>query len=86
MTSDAVRVGRSHAPSVAASDEPSLLVDGKWVAVTLGCSVRHVRRLLDAGLMPGAVRIGQLVRWRRDDIARWIERGCPAADRRGEQP
>ena len=54
-----------------------LLLDRQAVAALLGCSAKHVVRLADSGRMPAPVRLGWLVRWRRDDIARWVAEGCP---------
>ena len=47
------------------------------VAALLGCSRRHVYRMSDAGKLPRPVRLGQLVRWRRTELADWLSRGCP---------
>jgi excisionase family DNA binding protein len=47
------------------------------VAELCSCSERHVRRLADAGRMPAPIRLGALVRWRRDEILEWIAAGCP---------
>ncbi len=59
------------------SELPALL-DVKGVAALLGgCSTRHVYRLSDGGKMPPPVRLGGLVRWRRDEIQDWIANGCP---------
>jgi excisionase family DNA binding protein len=52
------------------------LLDVSAVAAMLGCSVRHVYRLTDAGRMPASVRLGALVRWRRAEIEEWIASGC----------
>jgi excisionase family DNA binding protein len=52
------------------------LLDVRAVAALLDCSTRHVRRLHDAGRMPPPVRLGALVRWRRQDIDRWLADGC----------
>jgi excisionase family DNA binding protein len=53
------------------------LLDVKTVAALLGgCSVRHVRRLADAGKMPGAVKLGALIRWRRCELMSWLDGGC----------
>jgi len=62
------------------SSRPELL-DVRAVADLLGCSPRHVYRLADAGRMPRPLRLGALVRWRRDELMGWIAAGCPA-DRR----
>jgi excisionase family DNA binding protein len=52
------------------------LLDVRAVAAILGCSARHVRRLADGGEMPQPVRLGALVRWRRQDLNAWIASGC----------
>ena len=56
---------------------PAALLDVKAVASLLGgCSVRHIYRLVDAGLMPRPVKLGALVRWRRSDLHSWLDGGC----------
>lgn len=54
------------------------LIDVKEVAALCGCSTRHVRRLADAGKMPSPIKLGALLRWRRDAVESWIHNGCPA--------
>ncbi len=54
----------------------SPLIDVKVVAALLDCSVRHVWRLNDSALMPIALKLGSLKKWRRADILAWIEGGC----------
>lgn len=61
------------------------LVDIQWVASQLTVSTRHVRRLLDAGAMPLPIRLGALVRWRRQEVLDWIAAGCPRRGREGER-
>jgi len=64
-------------PSTAAPDrEPAALLDVRAVAALLDCSARHVYRLADAGHMPPPVKLGALVRWRREAINAWIADGC----------
>jgi excisionase family DNA binding protein len=46
------------------------------VARLLDCSTRHVYRLADTGRMPPPVRLGALVRWRRQDLDAWLASGC----------
>ncbi len=59
------------------ADAPAAqLLDVRAVAALLGCSPRHVYRLSDAGQMPAPVRLGALVRWRRQVIEDWISAGC----------
>ena len=56
----------------------SSLLDIGAVAEMLSVSPRTVRRMADAGQMPKAVKLGgKLVRWRPDEIAEWIQAGCP---------
>jgi excisionase family DNA binding protein len=52
------------------------LLDVRAVAKLLDCSPRHVYRLSDGGSMPSPVRLGALVRWRRQDIETWLAGGC----------
>ena len=55
---------------------PALLSVDEVAAICGGCSTRHVYRLADAGRMPRPVKLGALVRWRRDEIETWIAGGC----------
>jgi excisionase family DNA binding protein len=55
---------------------PPQLLDVKAVAAQLGCSTRHAYRLADAGKMPRPIKLGALVKWRRDEIEAWIAGGC----------
>lgn len=64
------------------SSEPELL-DVTTVASILCCAPCTVRRLADSGRMPGPVRIGALVRWRRSEVQGWIEHGCQPSVHRG---
>jgi excisionase family DNA binding protein len=52
------------------------LLDVRAVAQLLDCSTRHVYRLADAGKMPAPLRLGALVRWRRQDLDAWLSAGC----------
>jgi excisionase family DNA binding protein len=59
------------------ADAPAqALLDVRAVAALLDCSTRHVYRLSDAGGMPPPVRLGALVRWRRQDLDAWLAGGC----------
>jgi len=59
------------------ADAPAqALLDVRAVAALLDCSPRHVYRLADAGQMPPPVRLGALVRWRRQDLDDWMAAGC----------
>lgn len=61
------------------------LLDVKAVAALLGCSVRHVYRMADAGNLPAPVHIGHLVRWSRQVIESWIAQGCPRVRKEGDR-
>jgi excisionase family DNA binding protein len=47
------------------------------VAALLGCSPRHIRRLLAAGKFPEPRLVGELSRWPEIQIRGWIDSGCP---------
>jgi excisionase family DNA binding protein len=53
------------------------LLDVQEVAALINCSARHVYRLSDSGRMPPPVRLGSLVRWRRQQLLDWLDAGCP---------
>ncbi len=57
------------------------LLSVKDLARLLGCSVRHVFRMSDAGQMPPPVKLGALVRWNRKVVEAWIAEGCPQVRR-----
>ena len=59
------------------ADIRSPLSDVEGVAALLHCSVKTVRRLVDAGKIPGVVRIGRLMRFDLTVISGWIDKGCP---------
>jgi excisionase family DNA binding protein len=67
--------------SPAQTPDAAQLLDVRAVAQLLDCSARHVYRLADAGRMPAPVRLGALVRWRRQDIEDWLAGGCRPACR-----
>ncbi len=59
-----------------AESPAAALLDVRAVAALLDCSPRHVYRLADAGQIPPPVRLGSLVRWRRQDLDAWLAGGC----------
>ena len=56
------------------------LLSVRELAGKLKVSTRHVWALLSSGRLPKPVRVGRAVRWRADDVTRWVEMGCPARD------
>ncbi len=57
-----------------------VLISVAEVAKMLDISPRTVWRLLSAGKLIRPVRLGGAVRWRYDDVIRWIQNGCPPPD------
>ena len=50
----------------------------------VGLSRRTVYRLADAGRLPFGFKLGGSRRWRRSEIQRWLDAGCPRCDERGQ--
>jgi predicted DNA-binding transcriptional regulator AlpA len=48
------------------------LLDERRVAEVLGCNPRTVRRLERAGIIPPALRIGGMKRWRATEVETWL--------------
>lgn len=57
--------------------EEELLTVKRLERIT-GRDERSIWRDNDAGRLPAPVRICRSVRWRKSDILRWIELGCPS--------
>jgi len=57
-----------------------MLISVTEVATMLSISPRTVWRLLSTGKIIRPIRLGGAVRWRYDDVVRWIEDGCPPPD------
>ena len=53
-----------------------LLITATELAELLQVSKRTLWRLRSAGHLPQAVRLGGTVRWRLDEIRKWIAGGC----------
>ena len=60
------------------SDAEPLLVTAAELAALLNLSKRTLWRLRSAGDLPKPVKLGNSVRWVRDEIKKWIEAGCPS--------
>jgi predicted DNA-binding transcriptional regulator AlpA len=54
-----------------------LLISAAEVARLLQVSTRTVWRQLSADQIPQPVRFGGTVRWRIEEIRKWIAEGCP---------
>ncbi len=68
----------------AAVPPTSALIDIEQVAHILGCSSRHVRRLIDSRRMPHPIKLGALTRWTKVTIDNWIAAGCPDCRKGGK--
>lgn len=55
-----------------------LLIPVEEVARMFSISTRSVWRLRSAGKLPEPIRIGGSVRWRTEEVAEWMARGCPS--------
>jgi predicted DNA-binding transcriptional regulator AlpA len=53
-----------------------LLIPAAVVAEMMQISVRTLWRLTSAKRVPAPLRIGGTVRWRLDEIKKWIAEGC----------
>lgn len=51
------------------------------VAAALKISVRQVWKLNSAGRLPAPLRVARSVRWKRDELAAWVDADCPVRDR-----
>ncbi len=57
--------------------EPALLTaEQAWTLCALSKASWYKAK--SAGRIPREVRIGGALRWRRDELLRWINAGCPA--------
>jgi predicted DNA-binding transcriptional regulator AlpA len=59
-----------------------LLVTATVVARLLDISCRSLWRLRSASALPAPVKVGGAVRWRLDEIKKWIADGCPKSEAR----
>lgn len=56
---------------------PAVLMTIEDLAAILGCSPRHIRRLVNSNRIPRPIKLGALLRWIKADVDRWIAAGCP---------
>jgi predicted DNA-binding transcriptional regulator AlpA len=59
------------------SNERELLIPADRVASMMNISTRTLWRLLSAKSFLKPVRIGGSVRWRLEEVERWVSEGCP---------
>lgn len=77
-TDRSVVAGQETAPAATA-----VLIAIEDVAKILGCSTRHVRRLVNANRIPRPIKLVALLRWIKTDIDQWIATGCPSCRKGG---
>ncbi len=56
--------------------EPVLL-PASHVAKLLKVSTRTLWRLVASGKLINPIKLGRSVRWRKDELLKWIAAGCP---------
>ena len=61
---------------------PELLTTGE-AAKLCGMGQRTLWRHSHSGAAPAPVKIGGTCRYRRSELAEWIQAGCPRVDQRG---
>ena len=54
-----------------------LLITAEDFAALLSISTRTLWRKRSAGEIPQPIRVGVTVRWRLDEVRKWINEGCP---------
>ena len=78
---EVVRVGTRGSITVEARSGPnasSLLVDAEDAAVLVNVSRSTWWKLHASGRCPAPVKLGRRTLWRREELGRWIEAGCPS--------
>ena len=65
-------------------DAPALL-PAKHVAKLLQISTRTLWRLLSAGKIITPIKLGRSVRWRKEELMRWIAAGCPPHSKQSDK-
>ena len=58
--------------------DTALLLSTQDLAALLARSIRSVQRDNSTGRLPRPLRLGGAIRWRRDEVLRWVAAGCPA--------
>ena len=55
----------------------TILIPDRAAAAIAGVSRATWHRLRAADKLPPTVRLGRCVRWRRDEVVKWVQAGCP---------
>jgi len=59
------------------SDELPVLLTIRELAAILKISQRSIWRLVSNGKLIQPLHVGGSIRWRQDEVLKWIEQGCP---------
>ncbi len=59
------------------SEERVLLMTSEDVARRLRVSKASLWRMRSTGKLPPPIHIGGIVRWRAEDVEKWVKDGCP---------
>lgn len=54
-----------------------LLLTRRQTAELIGSSLATVDRMSASGKLPRPLQVGGAVKYRRDDLIRWVKLGCP---------
>jgi predicted DNA-binding transcriptional regulator AlpA len=65
---------------------PPGALDTGQMAARYSCSRSQIKRLCDAGLMPGPIRLGSLPRWIVSELEQWEAKGCPPVRQQQQKP
>ena len=57
-------------------NNPSL-ININELAKILNISTRSISRLVRDGKIPKPVHLNSMIRWNKDKITKWLDRGCP---------
>ena len=60
--------------------ETPLALSASQLANQLGVSLRHIRRMDSAQMLPRPIRLGRSIRWPVEEVHNWLKNGAP--DRR----
>ncbi len=53
-----------------------VVVTAAQLAIMLQVSKRTLWRMRSAGTLPSPMRVGGIVRWRLDDVTKWLSESC----------
>lgn len=75
------RAAQQTAENRSRTGEPPLLVDAGGAAALLSIGRSTFFKYDSRGDVPRAVRVGQVRRWSRQELVRWIDNGCPPREK-----